>query len=149
MLTKHRKAGRALAAAGAAVATTAAVGVATAPTANAATCNSGSACVYWSNADGGSVLKYQNAGNATISLPTGVYGGWVRNNGVRYPGADHITVTTRLGTVRWAICLHYGALNFTPGSGVNTAARLEAGEVVTGWRWRGECAPGEDRWHSY
>ncbi|MEV0791488.1 hypothetical protein [Kribbella sp. NPDC050459] len=147
--TKHRGTARALAAAGATLATSAAVGIATAPTASAATCNAGSACVYQTLSNGSSSLRYQNAGNATISLTTGPYGGWVWNNGVRYPGADHITLTTTYGGYRWRICLHYGPADQNQGTGKTTAAALQPGEVVTGWRWRGECASGEDIWRKY
>jgi hypothetical protein len=148
LLTKHGRTRRALAA-GAAVAATAAIGIATAPTANAATCNPGSACVYWKNANGSSTLKYQSAGKGPGSLKTGPYGGYVWNNGLPLSGKDHITLTTTYGGVRWKICLHYGAVNFEVGSGKTTAAYLGANEVVTGWTWRGECASGEDYWHSY
>jgi hypothetical protein len=144
--TKHRRIGRALAAAGALLAATAG-GIVTAPTASAATCNSGSACLYWRNSNGVSTLIYQNAGNATLNFQTPSTGGWVWNHGVRYPGADHITLTTKFGGYRWRICLHYGAVNYTIGQ--NTATGLQPGEVVTGWRWRGECAANEDSWHVY
>ncbi|TWD83411.1 hypothetical protein FB561_4573 [Kribbella amoyensis] len=120
-----------------------------ATTAATATCNAGSACLYWYNTDGSATLKYQNAGNIHGLLGVGYWGGYVWNNGKKYPGADHITLTTKLYDVRWRICLHYGAVNFTQGTGVATAGKLQDEETVTGWTWRGECAAGEDRWHSY
>lgn len=120
--------------------------VVTAPPASAAACSSGSTCFYWSNADGTSTLKYQEDGNVSGQLHPGVRGAWVWNNGVRYPGADHITLTTSINGTRWRICLHYGPANFTLGTGGTTAARIGVGEIVTSWVWRGECAAGEDNW---
>ena len=148
-MSKLGRSKRAIAATGAVLAATAAVGISTAPTANAATCNSGSACYYWYNANGSSTLKYQNPGNITGQLHSGSYGAWVWNHGVRYPGADHITVTTSLYGTHWRICLHYGAVNFALGSGSATAAKIARDEIVTSWTWRGECKPGEDAWHRY
>ncbi|MEV5960212.1 hypothetical protein AB0L70_00530 [Kribbella sp. NPDC051952] len=140
---------RALAAVAAVLGVTVGGAVVTAPPASAATCNSGSTCYYWYNANGTSTLKRQEAGNLSGQLHPGNYGAWVWNHGVRYPGADHITLTTSLNGMRYRICLHYGAVNFALGSGVTTAARIAQGEIVTGWTWRGECAPGEDTWGRY
>jgi len=147
--SRRRSAGRtkrALAAAGAVLGVTVGGAVVTAPPASAATCNAGSTCFYWSNANGTSTLKYQSAGNLGGQLHPGAKGAWVWNHGVRYPGADHITLTTSLNGTRWRICLHYGAVNFALGSGATTAARIATGEIVTSWTWRGECAAGEDYW---
>lgn len=143
------RAKRALAAVAAVLGVTVGGAVVTAQPASAATCNAGSACFYWSNANGTSTLRYQNAGNWHGQLHPGERGAWVWNNGVRYPGADHITLTTSWNGTRWRICLHYGAANFNLGSGATTAARIAQGEIVTGWTWRGECRAGEDNWARY
>ncbi|TWD83409.1 hypothetical protein FB561_4571 [Kribbella amoyensis] len=119
------------------------------PAANAATCNSGSGCIYSTNPDNSDSLMYQTAGNLRTAKTVGYYGGFVRNNGTRYPDADHLTVTTLHNGERWRICLHYGPVSFTEGTGATTAAHLQSEETVTGWTWRGECAAGEDRWRRY
>ncbi|WP_433163255.1 hypothetical protein [Kribbella sp. CA-247076] len=140
---------RALTAVGAVLGITVAGAIATAPPASAESCGAGNTCFYWTNTNGTSTLKYKSAGNVNGILHPGPRGGWVWNNGVRYPGADHITLTTSINGSRWRICLHYGPADFNLGTGGTTAARIGQGEIVTGWTWRGECAPGEDNWRRY
>lgn len=149
--SRLRRTSRALAAAGAVLGVTVAGAIATAPPASAATCNAGSTCFYWTNANanGSHTLKYQSAGNISGQLHPGAKGGYVWNHGVRYPGADHIRLTTSFNGTRWKICLHYGPTNFDLGSGNATAAWIARGEIVTSWTWRGECASGEDAWQRY
>ena len=114
-----------------------------APAAAALTCTSGYACVL----DYDGVVLYRNAvntGNIAVRVPNA---GYVWNNGYSQPGADHIQVYMRAPTgARFTMCLHYGPKV----DGNNpTIGRLLAGEVVTSWRWRGECGANEDVWSPY
>jgi hypothetical protein len=145
-MSAKRRTGRTALGLGAVLGLTIAGGVVTAPPASAASCIAGNTCFYWSNANGTSTLKFQDDGNVSGQLHPGERGAWVWNNGKRYPGADHITLTTSLNGSRWRICLHYGPANFNQGTGGTTAARIGVGEIVTSWVWRGECAAGEDNW---
>lgn len=105
------------------------------------TCVPGEACIVTWNG----VVVYSNAGGAYpyISLPNG---GYVWNNGVRYPGLDHIQLYTYDPDpgVTWTICLHYGRqpVFVWPNQ---TAGGVEPGDFVIGWFWRGECQ-GDDHW---
>ena len=136
-MLKHRIV--ALAATAALALTTA---VAAAPAAEAShNCPAGSTCVY----DAQHRLVYRNAGNANVRLAPG--GGHVWNNGVRLPGLDHINLTVEAFGARYAICLHYG--RWTLSEPDPTVAILWDQAVVTGWRWRGECAESEENWHQF
>ncbi|WP_349636874.1 hypothetical protein [Streptomyces sp. 549] len=68
-------------------------------------------------------------------------GGWsgsaavgsVFNNGVPYPGADHIQLTWTYNGSTWTRCLHYN-----PGPG-QYKINFTSGVVIKSARWRGEC----------
>lgn len=121
--------------------------VASGPVAGAATlappnCEPGYACIV----NGSGSVVYKNAGNVNNFYYAPDGGGYVWNNGVRYPGLDHIQLYTIIGDRRYTICLHYGRepvfVQPEPTAGV-----LVPGEAVTSWRWRGECIGDEDTWH--
>ena len=106
----------------------------------AVTCSPGYACIL----DGLTPI-YRNAGNVS---GLAIAGDWVWNNGTRLPGADHIDVVTWYpGVGQRTICLHYGPQD--PYGADPTMASMASwnGQVVTGWRWRGECTAAEERWH--
>jgi hypothetical protein len=122
--------------------------VTTSPGAEAAepaalSCSPGYACIL---NDAGQVI-YRNAGNTgPISVAPGGYGGRVWNNGVRYPGLDHIQLYVRNAS-GWTltICLHYGPQTISQPD--PTVGGLQSRDTVTSWRWRGECVGEEDTWH--
>jgi hypothetical protein len=105
-------------------------------------CEPGYACIV----NGSGHVVYKNAGNANNLNYTPDGGGYVWNNGVRYPGLDHIQLYTTIGTSRYTICLHYGREPVFA-QPEPTAGILVSGETVTSWRWRGECIGDEDTWH--
>jgi hypothetical protein len=122
-------------------AVTTAPGAAATEAASGVPCSPGYACVL----DASGLVIYRSAGNTgTISVTPGGSGGHVWNNGVRYPGLDHIQLSTRSGSTRLTICLHYGPKNLHQPD--PTLGTLTGGETVTGWRWRGECVGNEDVW---
>jgi hypothetical protein len=45
------------------------------------------------------------------------------------------------------ICVHYGPQDVYGPDPTMVSLTSWNGQVVTGWRWRGECAPSEERWH--
>jgi hypothetical protein len=100
-------------------------------------CRGGNVCVY--NAEDN--ILYQNGANVSGRSIAGGYKIW--NNGNRQPGFDHVTVVGVAFGTRYRMCLHYGdpiTFNTTD----PTAAYIN-GLVITGWTWRGECAPDEDQ----
>lgn len=106
--------------------------LATAPTAaaeaNPPGCGKGYFCAYSGpNQTGRLVLKV--AGNWSGNLGVGS----IFNNGVRYPGADHVDVTSYLGGQPSTDCFHYN-----PGPG-RYKANAESGLTITRVVWRGEC----------
>lgn len=114
---------------------------ATAPQASADhSCPSGYTCAY----DAQHRLLYRSAGNANVRLAGG---GHVWNNGYRYQGADHISLNVAAYGNRYTICLHYGA--WTLSQPDPTVAIIWDQAVITGWRWRGECAESEENWRQY
>lgn len=106
------------------------------------TCVPGEACIV----DAYGNVVYSNAGNTGPIWIAPAGGGYVWNNGVRYPGLDHIQLYTSYGGTTLTICLHYGRspVFVQPDP---TAGALFDGEAVTSWRWRGECIGDEDEWH--
>jgi hypothetical protein len=119
----------------AALAASAALGatIAMAPTASAEpnppNCPKGYFCAYSAHNSGGS-QTIRTAGNWTGSIDSLT----LFNNGVVYPGADHVSVDVVTFTKeRRTICLHYN-----PGPGaykVNVADGANIRQVT----WRGEC----------
>ena len=104
------------------------------------TCSPGYACVL----DGLTPI-YRNAGNIS---GVSIAGDWVWNNGVRYPGADHLNLVTWYpGVGQLTICLHYGPQDVYGPDPTMVSLASWNGQVVTGWRWRGECSAAEERWH--
>jgi hypothetical protein len=125
--------GRRLVALGAGAVAVAFTGVlATAPTAaaeaNPPGCGKGYFCAY-SGPDQTGRLLLKVAGNWSGSLGVGS----IFNNGVRYPGADHVDVTSYVGGQPSTDCFHYN-----PGPG-RYKANAEAGLTITRVVWRGEC----------
>jgi len=125
--------GKRFAALGAGAVAVAITGVlATAPTAaaeaNPAGCGKGYFCAYSGpNQTGRLVLKV--AGNWSGNLGVGS----IFNNGVRFPGADHVDVSSYLGGQPSTDCFHYN-----PGPG-KYKANAEPGLTITRVVWRGEC----------
>ena len=106
----------------------------------AVNCSPGYACVL----DGLTPI-YRNAGNIS---GVSIAGDWVWNNGVRYPGADHLNLVTWYpGVGQLTICLHYGPQDVYGPDPTMVSLASWNGQVVTGWRWRGECSAAEERWH--
>jgi peptidase inhibitor family I36 len=106
--------------------------LAIAPTASAEAnppgCGKGYFCAYSGpNQTGRLVLKV--AGNWSGNLGVGS----IFNNGVAFPGADHVDVTSYLGGQPSTDCFHYN-----PGPG-KYKANGEAGITITRVVWRGEC----------
>ena len=125
--------GKRLTALGAGVVATAFAGVlAVAPTASAEAnppgCGTGYFCAY-SGADQSGRLLLRVAGNWSGNLAVGS----IFNNGVAYPGADHVDVTSYLNGQPSTDCFHYH-----PGPG-RYKANAEAGLRITRVVWRGEC----------
>ncbi|MFE2643564.1 MULTISPECIES: peptidase inhibitor family I36 protein [Streptomyces] len=125
--------GKRLTALGAGAVATAFAGVlAVAPTASAeanpAGCGKGYFCAY-SGADQSGRLVLRVAGNWSGNLAVGS----IFNNGVAYPGADHVDVTSYLNGQPSTDCFHYN-----PGPG-RYKANAEAGLTITRVVWRGEC----------
>ena len=111
------------------------------PSVLASNCPLGSACMY--DQSGRNLYTTDgNSGPIWVLSPPG--GAWVRNNGYRYPGADHIQVTIFSGVTgyRYTTCLHYGPT--AVGQPSPTVADIPAGMGLTGIRWRGECVGNED-----
>ncbi|MFE5918008.1 peptidase inhibitor family I36 protein [Streptomyces sp. NPDC056468] len=125
--------GKRLAALGAGAVAAAFAGVlALAPSASAEAnppgCGKGYFCAYsGANQTGRLVLKV--AGNWSGNLAVGS----IFNNGVVYPGADHVDVTSFLGGQPSTDCFHYN-----PGPG-KYKANAEPGLTITRVVWRGEC----------
>ncbi|MFS8197492.1 peptidase inhibitor family I36 protein [Streptomyces sp. CWNU-52B] len=96
--------------------------------ANPAGCGKGYFCAYsGANQSGQLVLKV--AGNWSGSVAVGS----IFNNGVVFPGADHVDVTSFVGGQPSTDCFHYN-----PGPG-RYKANAEAGLTITRVVWRGEC----------
>lgn len=106
--------------------------VAAAPTASAEPnppgCGKGNFCIY-SGANQTGRLLVKAAGNWSGS----VSGHSVFNNGNRYPGADHISLTWTYNSRTWTDCFHYN-----PGPGKYKANFVD-GVVFKKATWRGEC----------
>lgn len=106
--------------------------LATAPTASAEAsppgCAKGYFCAY-SGANQTGRLLLAVPGNWSGNLAVGS----IFNNGVRYPGADHVDVTSYLGGQPSTDCFHYN-----PGPG-RYKANAEPGLTITRVVWRGEC----------
>ncbi|MDT0390924.1 peptidase inhibitor family I36 protein [Streptomyces sp. DSM 41921] len=118
---------------GAGVVAVALTGVlATAPTAaaeaNPPGCPKGYFCAYSGPNQTGTLLL-RVAGNWSGNLGVGS----IFNNGVVYPGADHVDVTSYLGGQPSTDCFHYN-----PGPG-RYKANAEPGLTITRVVWRGEC----------
>ncbi|MEU3983456.1 peptidase inhibitor family I36 protein [Streptomyces sp. NPDC026672] len=106
--------------------------LATAPSASAEAnppgCDKGYFCVYSGENQTGQLVM-RTAGNWTgnVSIRSAF------NNGVPFPGADHVDVTYTVSGGTETSCLHYN-----PGPGgykVNAVAGTRVVKVV----WRGEC----------
>ncbi len=128
MLTRKR-----CAALGAGVVAVAVTGVLTTATtasaeANPPGCGKGYFCAY-SGPDQTGRLVLKVAGNWSGNLAVGS----IFNNGVRFPGADHVDVTSFLGGQPSTDCFHYN-----PGPG-RYKANAEPGLTITRVVWRGEC----------
>lgn len=96
--------------------------------ANPPGCGKGYFCAYsGANQTGRLLLKV--AGNWSGNLAVGS----IFNNGVVYPGADHVDVTSFLGGQPSTDCFHYN-----PGPG-KYKANAEPGLTITRVVWRGEC----------
>jgi hypothetical protein len=95
---------------------------------NPAGCGKGYFCAY-SGANQSGRLLLRVAGNWSGNLAVGS----IFNNGVAYPGADHVDVTSYLGGQPSTDCFHYN-----PGPG-KYKANAEAGLTITRVVWRGEC----------
>ncbi|WUN93060.1 peptidase inhibitor family I36 protein [Streptomyces sp. NBC_00299] len=96
--------------------------------ANPPGCGKGYFCAYsGANQTGRLLLKV--AGNWSGNLAVGS----IFNNGVVYPGADHVDVTSFLGGQPSTDCFHYN-----PGPG-RYKANAEPGLTITRVVWRGEC----------
>ncbi|MEV5355688.1 peptidase inhibitor family I36 protein [Streptomyces sp. NPDC093516] len=106
--------------------------LATAPTATAEAnppgCPKGYFCAYSGPNQTGTLLL-RVAGNWSGNLGVGS----IFNNGVVYPGADHVDVTSYLGGQPSTDCFHYN-----PGPG-RYKANAEPGLTITRVVWRGEC----------
>ncbi|MFE7894691.1 peptidase inhibitor family I36 protein [Streptomyces sp. NPDC057412] len=106
--------------------------LAVAPSASAepdpAGCGKGYFCAY-SGAGQSGRLVLKVAGNWSGNLAVGS----VFNNGVAYPGADHVDVTSYVGGQPSTDCFHYN-----PGPG-RYKANAEAWLTITRVVWRGEC----------
>ena len=120
------------AAVGAVAAAAFATVLATAPGASAEAnppgCGKGYFCVY-SGPDQTGQLVMRTAGNWTGSVPFQS----AFNNGVRFPGADHVNVTYTVDGGTETACLHYN-----PGPGAYKANAVPGTRVVK-VVWRGEC----------
>lgn len=99
-------------------------------------CSRGDFCAYSAEGEQGSLLLAV-AGNWSGSI-SGV--GSVFNNGVPFPGADHIQLDWNFGGVGWTQCVHYN-----PGPGQYKIDFV--GVQIVRARWRGECGAGEDVSH--
>ncbi|MFI9102217.1 peptidase inhibitor family I36 protein [Streptomyces fildesensis] len=111
--------------------------IATAPTASAEAsppdCPKGNVCVWDSDVTGGpTVIRTEH--NWYGSHTFGHWGGSIFNNGVRYPGADHIQATWTFDGKTWDRCLHYN-----PGPGEYAIRGFAPGVTITSLVWRGEC----------
>ncbi|MGW5861260.1 peptidase inhibitor family I36 protein [Streptomyces sp. NPDC055239] len=118
-------------------AATAMAGVlAVAPTASAEpsppSCPKGYVCV-WNGESTAGPTAFKTQGNWHGSHTFRDRNGLVFNNGVAYPGADHIQVTWTYGGSTGSKCLHY---NPGPGDYQNV---FSAGATLTSLVWRGEC----------
>ncbi|MER5887591.1 peptidase inhibitor family I36 protein [Streptomyces sp. NPDC001941] len=105
---------------------------ATAPTASAEPsppgCPRGNFCAYSGGGQSGALLL-KTAGNwsGRIDEVRSVF-----NNGVRYPGADHVQARWQYNGSNWERCVHYN-----PGPGEYKIDFV--GVTLTGATWRGEC----------
>ncbi|MDF3140567.1 MULTISPECIES: peptidase inhibitor family I36 protein [unclassified Streptomyces] len=106
--------------------------LAVAPTASAEPnppgCAKGNFCAY-SGANQTGRLLLAVEGNWSGNLAVGS----IFNNGVAFPGADHVDVTSFLGGQPSTDCFHYN-----PGPG-RYKANAEPGLTITRVVWRGEC----------
>lgn len=106
--------------------------VATAPTASAEPnppgCGKGNFCAYTGQNQTGT-LVVRSPGNWSGSAAVRS----VFNNGVVYPGADHIQLTWTYNGNTWSRCLHYN-----PGPG-QYKINFVSGVVIKSATWRGEC----------
>ena len=91
-------------------------------------CAPGNFCIY-SRHDQTGTLVLKTAGNWSGSV-TGVA---AFNNGVPWPGADHVQVDSHIGDHYESRCMHYN-----PGPGEYKRDFLP-GTVFTKVVWRGEC----------
>jgi hypothetical protein len=92
-------------------------------------CPPGNFCAY-ANFNQTGALKLKVAGNWSGTI-TGV--GSVFNNGVPFPGADHVDLTYKFPGGNFRVqCVHY---NPGPGHKVNFGEDVVITKVV----WRGEC----------
>ncbi|WSV27394.1 hypothetical protein OG331_07080 [Streptomyces sp. NBC_01017] len=128
MLTGKRLAALGAGAVAAAFAGVLALAPAASAEANPPGCGKGYFCAY-SGANQSGRLLLKVAGNWSGNLAVGS----IFNNGVVYPGADHVDVTSFLGGQPSTDCFHYN-----PGPG-KYKANAEPGLTITRVVWRGEC----------
>lgn len=91
-------------------------------------CNRGAFCAYRGMDQTGTLLL-ETQGNWSGSI-SGVRS--VFNNGVPWPGADHIQLDWNFNGSRWTECIHYN-----PGPGEYKINFV--GVQIVRARWRGEC----------
>jgi hypothetical protein len=99
-------------------------------------CHRGDFCAYSLVAEQGRLLL-RAPGNWSGSISDV---GSIFNNGVPFPGADHVQLDWNINGLGWTRCIHYN-----PGPGVYNIDFV--GIQVVRVRWRGECGPGEDQSH--
>jgi len=107
---------------------------------NPAGCEKGYFCI-WSGQNQTGTRLVHAAGNWSGS----VTGRSVFNNGVAFPGADHIQLDWTYNGLNWTECFHYNTPS-TPSSS-NGHKDNWVGVQFTRAVWRGECGPGEDQPH--
>lgn len=95
---------------------------------NPADCPKGYVCAWSTTAYGGPALI-----KTTGNWQGGAQVGAVFNNGMPYPGADHIEATWVWEGKTWSRCLHYN-----PGPG-EYKLTFPLGVLLTSLKWRGEC----------